>query len=87
MVKLHKKLKDRKAVLNRLLINPGNYGAKERIGRPKVLSSRQKKQILACQQKRSSEIKGELQLACTSRTIRNVLNKNPNVRYKKSQID
>ncbi|GBM16461.1 hypothetical protein AVEN_94948-1 [Araneus ventricosus] len=52
---------------NRFLINPSVYGTE----RPKIISSRPEWPIqsLACKQKFLSQIKNEIQLSCTSRTI------------------
>lgn len=70
--------------VGRLLRSPNTYGRSKRSGRPKVTSEREDRAILkeaTGSKKSSKEIKNDLNLTCTSRTIRNRLSKNPNVVY------
>lgn len=81
-----KRINRSKTVVYNYLKNPGKYGQQKRTGRPSSLTVRQKRAIVrtACSKNETSnQIRRELQLPCTSRTVRNVLQKNPNVRYAK----
>lgn len=63
-------------VINRYLSDPNNYGTAKSPGRPSVLSSRDKRRIVNAASNStlsSAEIKRNLNLPCTSRTVRNVL--------------
>lgn len=75
-----------KTVVYNYLKNPEKYGQQKRTGRPPSLTPRQTRAVIrrACLKKQTSNhIKRELQLSCSSRTVRTVLNKNPNVRFSK----
>lgn len=81
-----RKMNRSNTVVHNFLKNPSNYGNQKHSGRPESLSPRQKRLItsLACAKKlTSNEIHRNLSLPCSNRTIRNVLEKNPKVRYAK----
>ena len=68
-----------KDVVNSFFRNPESYGTKKRSRRPKSLAESRSRQIrkLACRQNMSSaQIQEQLQLPCTSRTVKNVLGNN-----------
>lgn len=81
-----KKIKRSPKVVNNYLKLGDKYGLKGQRGRKSSVKPVIKKRIihLACQESMSSaQIKDELQLAQSSRTIRNILSSSPTVVYKK----
>ena len=80
------KLNRSKTVIYNFLKNPGNYGKRKHPGRPSSVSSRDKRRIIsrACSKKQTStEIKRELDLNYSARTVRRVLQNAKQVRYGK----
>lgn len=80
------KIKRSKSVVNSFLKNPQSYGTKKRTGRPRALTTKQKARVVSLARNKkmsSSAIVNELQLNCTSRTVRNVLSSNKYLKYSK----
>ncbi|GBL83751.1 hypothetical protein AVEN_132653-1 [Araneus ventricosus] len=80
------KLNRSRTVFNNFLKDPGKYGRQRHTGSPSSVSLREKRMITrrACSKKQTStEIKRELNLQCSARTVRRVLQKEKKVRYGK----
>ena len=70
------KIKRSPRVVNNYRSNPLNYGTRKRSGRPEKLKQQEKKRIINAASnstKYSTEIKRELNLPVTPRTVRNVI--------------
>lgn len=83
---ISKRIKRSKTVVYNFLKNPGMYGMKKRTGRPEILTRRQKRRIVrrACEKKETAnEVRQNLSLPCSTRTVQNVLSKHPQVSYGK----
>lgn len=83
---ISKRIKRSKTVVYNFLKNPEMYGMKKRTGRPEILTRREKRRIVrrACEKKETAnEIRQNLSLPCSTRTVQNVLSKHPQVSYGK----
>ena len=83
---ISKRIKRTKTVVYNFLKNPGMHGMKKRTERPEILTCRQKRMILkrACKKKETvNEVRQNLSLPCSTRTVQNVFNKHPQVSFGK----
>ena len=75
-----------KTVVYSFLKNPGQYGNKKHLGRLASATPCQVSAVVrrACLKKQTSNhINQDMQLPCTSRTVCNVLSRDPNVKFSK----